>query len=167
MNRKNVALLTAGIVLALAGTAQAATRTASFQVSANVIDNCIISATALNLGTFDGTNNLAASAPITVRCSNGTDYTVDLSTGSSGTYAARTLVNGSYSLAYNLYTSNTYTSVWGDTTSGTSRISGFGAGMAVGNAITHNVYGQLLAANNSGPIDAGSYVDNITATVTY
>ena len=167
MNRKNVALLSAGVLLALAGTAQAATRTASFQVSANVVDNCIISATALNLGTFDGTNNLTASAPITVRCSSGTDYTVDLSTGSSGSYAARTLVNGAYTLVYNLYTSNTYGTVWGDTTSGTGRISGLGTGMAVGNAFTHNVYGQLLAANNTGAIDAGSYTDNITATITY
>ena len=171
MNRKNVALLTAGVVLALAGTAQAATRTASFVVSANVVDNCIIGATAMNLGTFDGTNNLTSSSNITVRCSNGTDYTVDLSTGGSASFAARQLVNTTSTsgvpLVYNLYTSNAYTTVWGDNSPGTGRISGFGAGMAVGNAITHVVYGQLLASDNTGAIDAGAYNDTITATITY
>ena len=171
MNRKNVALLTAGVLLALAGTAQAATRTASFVVSANVVDNCIIGATGLNFGTFDGTNNLAGTSTVTVRCSNGTDYTVDLSTGSSGSYAARNMVNPTSTsglpLVYNLYTSNTYGTVWGDTTAGTGRASGLGAGMAVGNAITHTVYGQLLASSNTGPIDAGTYNDTITATITY
>jgi spore coat protein U-like protein len=171
MNRKNVALLTAGVVLALAGTAQAATRTSNFVVSANVVDNCIIGTTALNLGTFDGTNNLTGSSTITVRCSNGTDYTVDLNAGASGSYANRHLVNPSSTsglpLVYNLYTSNTYGTIWGDTTGGTGRASGLGAGMAVGNAITHTVYGQLLASSNTGAIDAGTYNDTITATITY
>ena len=70
-------------------------------------------------------------------------------------------------LVYNLYTSNAYTTVWGDNSPGTGRISGFGAGMAVGNAITHVVYGQLLASDNTGAIDAGAYNDTITATITY
>jgi spore coat protein U-like protein len=29
------------------------------------------------------------------------------------------------------------------------------------------VYGQLLASNNTGAIDAGTYNDTITATITY
>ena len=171
MNRKNVALLAAGVLLALAGTAQAATRPASFVVTANVVDNCIIGATGMNLGTFDGTNDLTGTSTITVRCSNGTDYTVDLSTGASGSYAARNLVNPTSTsglpLVYNLYTSGTYGTVWGDTTNGTGRAGGLGAGMALANARTHTVYGQLLASDNTGEIDAGTYNDTITATITY
>jgi spore coat protein U-like protein len=171
MNRKNVALLTAGIVLALAGSAQAATRTAAFQVSASVVDNCIIGATALNLGTFDGTNDLTSSSNITVRCSNGSDFTVDLSTGVSGSYTTRHLVNATSTsglpLVYNLYLEDTYNTVWGNGSNGTGRVSDFGEGMALANAITHTVYGRLLASSNTGAIDAGSYTDTITATVTY
>ena len=166
--RKHVyAPIAAGIVLALAGTAQAATRTATINVSATVVDNCIISAGALNLGTFDGTNNLTANTDIVVRCSAGTDYTLDLSTGGSGSYTNRTLANGAYSLVYNLYTANDYATIWGDTTGGSGRVSGFGAGMGVDDAINHTVYGRLLASQNTGAIDAGSYSDTITATITY
>ena len=52
--------VTAGVLLALAGAAQAATKTDSFQVSATVSKNCVIDAPDLNLGIFDGTNDLAA-----------------------------------------------------------------------------------------------------------
>jgi len=80
MKRTIVAPLTGAILLALAGTAQAAaTRTTTFNVSATVVDNCVISAGDLSLGVFDGTTDLASTSTITVNCSNGTDYTVDLS----------------------------------------------------------------------------------------
>lgn len=167
MNKHLIAPLTAGILLALAGAAQAATRTATINVSANVVDNCIISAGALNLGTFDGTNDLAANSNIVVRCSIGTDYTVDLSTGTSGSYANRTLANGAFSLVYNLYTANDYQTIWGNNQNGTGHASGLGAGMGTTNAITHTVYGRLLATQNQGPVDAGTYSDTITATITY
>jgi spore coat protein U-like protein len=119
----------------------------------------------LNLGTFDGTNDLAANSTISVRCTSGTTYTVDLSAGSSTSYGARTLVNGTDVLTYNLYTTGTYTTVWGDGTGSTGRGSGTGAGMATSQSLT--VYGQLLAINNAGPIAAGSYLDNLVATITY
>lgn len=165
MKKHLVAPVTAGILLALAGAAQAATKTATINVSATVVENCTISAGALNLGTFDGTNNLASTSTITVRCSDGNGYDVDLSTGNSNSYANRTLSNGTDTLIYNLYTFSDYGTVWGNNTSGTGRISGTGTGM--GNAITHTVYGRLLASQNQGPIDAGDYSDTITATITY
>jgi len=34
-------------------------------------------------------------------------------------------------------------------------------------AQTLTVYGQLLASNNTGPVAAGSYLDNLVATITY
>ena len=165
MNKHLIAPVAAGILLAVAGAAQAATKTATINVSATVVDNCTISAGALNLGTFDGTNNLAASSDITVRCSNGTDYTVDLSPGSSGSYANRTLTSGSNSLVYNLYTAGDFATVWGNGSGSTGRASDIGEGM--GTAITHTVHGRLLASQNQGAIDAGDYTDTITATITY
>ncbi len=157
--------IAAGVLLALAGAAQAATKSDSFQVSATVSKNCIIDAPDLNLGTFDGTNDLTADSTISVRCTSGTTYTVDLSAGSSASYAARTLVNGTDVLNYNLYTTVAHTTVWGDGTGSTGRGSGTGAGMATAQSLT--VYGQLLASNNAGAVPAGSYIDNLVATITY
>lgn len=165
MKKYLVAPVTAGILLAVAGAAQAATKTATINVSATVVDNCVISANALNLGTFDGTNNLASTSTITVRCSDGTDYSINLSAGSSTDYDNRTLSNGTDTLVYNLYTDVDHTTVWGDTTSGTSNVEGAGTGM--GDLISHTVYGRLLASQNQGPVDAGTYTDTITATISY
>ena len=165
MKKYLIAPVTAGILLALAGAAQAATKTATINVSATVVDNCTIGAGAMNLGTFDGTNNLTSTSTITVRCSNGTDYTVDLSTGSSGSYANRTLVNGSNSLVYNLYMAGDFQTIWGNGQNSTGRVSDIGEGM--GTAINHTVHGRLLASQNQGAIDAGDYTDTITATITY
>lgn len=166
MRKQVIAPLAAGVLLALAGAAHAATRTATITVTAQVVDNCVISAENLALGVFDGTNDLAADADITVSCTDGTGYTLDLSTGSSGTYAARELAGpvGS-TLFYNLFTSGTYGTVWGDTTGGSGHVTGTGAGMAA--SIVHTVFGQLLATDNTGPVEAGAYTDTITATITY
>jgi spore coat protein U-like protein len=157
----------AGVLLALTGTAQAATKSSTFQVTATVSKNCVMSAAALNLGTFDGTNDLTASSNITVNCTSGTLFTVDLDKGSSASYAMRTLKNGTDVLNYNLYTTNTYSTVWGDTTGGTGRASGTGAGMGAPQAQTLTVYGRLQAVDNTGAIAAGTYNDTITATITY
>ena len=167
MLKQTIGTISAAVLLAVAGTAAAATKTDNMQVSATVSKNCLINAPDLNLGTFDGTNDLTANSTISVRCTSGTTFFVDLSTGSSGNFTSRTLVNGSDTLAYNLYTSNTYTTVFGDGTGSTGRGSGTGAGMGVPNAQSVLVYGQLLASANTGPVGAGTYTDTITATITY
>ena len=166
MLKQTIGTISAAVLLAVAGTAAAATKTDNMQVSATVSKNCIIDAPDLNLGTFDGTNNLTANSTISVRCTSGTTFNVDLSTG-AGTYANRTMSNGTDTLSYNLFTTNGYTTVWGDGTGTTGRGSGTGAGMAVGNAQSLIVYGRLLASANTGPVGAGTYTDTITATITY
>jgi spore coat protein U-like protein len=66
---------------------------------------------------------------------------------------------------YNLYTAVDYNQVWGNGLNTTGHASGAGTGMV--NALTHTVYGFLDAAANQGQIDAGSFSDVITATITY
>jgi len=165
MRKTYFAPIAAGVLLAIAGGAQAATKTASFNVTATVANNCVISANPLALGTFDGTNNLAATSTVVVRCTNGTAYNVDLSTGASTNYAARTMSNGTTSLVYNLYTDTTYTNIWGDGSTGTVRVGGTGTGFAADRNIT--VAGRLLASANTGPVDAGNYTDTIVASIVY
>ncbi|MFO1406079.1 MAG: spore coat protein U domain-containing protein [Steroidobacteraceae bacterium] len=167
MLKQTIGSVSAAVLLAVAGTAGAATKTDTMQVSATVSKNCVITAAPLNLGTFDGTNNLTASADINVRCTTGTTFGVALNTGSSGSYANRTLVNGTDTLAYNLYTTNAYTTVWGDGTGTTGTRTGTGTGMAAANAQALTVYGRLLASANTGAVNSGTYTDTITATITY
>jgi spore coat protein U-like protein len=167
MLRNTIVPITAGVLLALAGSAQAATKTDGIQVSATVAKNCIISAPDMNLGAFDGTNDLNASSLISVRCTASTPFAVGLSTGSSGVYTNRTLVNGSATLSYNLYDSATNGTIWGDGLNSTFAWSGTGSGMALANAQTQTVYGRLLASANDEAGPAGTYIDNIVATITY
>jgi spore coat protein U-like protein len=166
MRKQIVAPLAAGVLLALVGVAEAATKTASFTVSASVGRNCTISTANLALGEFVGDNNLAATSDITVRCTNGTAFSIALDDGVTGTYAGRRMVGpGGNFLVYNLYTDDTYAAVWGDDSGATDVVGGNGTGM--GNALTRTVYGRLLAADNTGPVDVGAYSDTIVATITY
>jgi len=164
--KRIVAPLTAAILLAVAGAAQAATKTASFTVSATVGKNCTIGAANLALGEFVGDNNPTAESDITVRCTAGTAFTIALDDGVTGSYAGRRMEGpGGNFLVYNLYTDDTYGAVWGDDTGDTDVRVGSGAGMAT--PITRTVYGRLLAADNDGPVEAGAYTDTIVATITY
>ena len=166
MLKQTIGTISAAVLLAVAGSAAAATKTDTMQVSATVAKNCIINAPDLNLGTFEGDNNLTANSTISVRCTSGTTFDVDLSTG-AGTYANRTMSNGTDTLTYNLFTNAGFTTVWGDGTGTTGRGSGTGTGMAIGNAQSLIVYGRLLASANTGAVGAGTYTDTITATITY
>ena len=169
MSRHIIAPIAAGVLLALAGAAQAATKTSSFTVSASVGKNCIINAAPLALGEFLGDNDLFANSNITVRCTDGTGFSIALNAGNTGSYAGRRMVGpGGDFLVYNLYTADTNgAAVWGDDSGTTDVVIGTGAGMAQGNALTRTVYGRLLAVDNQGPVEEGAYSDTIVATITY
>lgn len=165
MSMKIIAPIAAGVLLALAGAAQAATKTSQFQVSATVAKNCIISTSDLTFVGFDGSADVAAASTITVRCTNGTTYDVNLSTGSSNDFQTRRMTNGSAYLEYNLYVDGTNT-IWGDTTNGTGRpVQGTGTGL--GTAQTLTVDGRLPVTANNAAADALLYTDTITATIIY
>jgi spore coat protein U-like protein len=163
-----IAPIAAAVLLAFAGSADAATKTDTFKVNANVQANCIVSATNLNFGNYRGIADLNGTSDVVVRCTNGSDYTLTLSEGSSLDFATRLMsdtVSGG-TLQYNLYTDTGHTDIWGNGTD-SSTVTGTGAGMASGSAVTHTVYGLLPdnATNQAAP--AGSYSDTITVTVEY
>jgi spore coat protein U-like protein len=166
MRRHSIAPVAAAVLLALAGSAEAGTKTATFGVSASVAANCLVSATNLDFGSYTGVAALTGTSGVDVRCTSGSGYTLKLSPG-GGSYATRLLTSGSNNLQYNLYTSGAYTSIWGDGTSSTAVVTGTGGGMATGSRITHTVYGELPdnATNEAAPV--GSYADTITVTVEY
>jgi len=137
------------------------------------INTCTATSTGVALGnyTFDNGAPTDATGNIEVSCSAiglGSllvNYTIGLSTGSSGNYAARQMSFNGNGLQYNLYTSAGHTAIWGDGTAGTSTV---GDGYTLGvltTARNYPVYGRAPSGQN---IPAGSYTDlMITVTVTY
>ena len=75
--------------------------------------------------------------------------------------AQRTLTKTGASLNYNLYTDSTYTSIWGDGTTGTT-VSGVGSNGSTG--ITKTIYGSIPEGQD---VPAGAYTDSITITITF
>jgi spore coat protein U-like protein len=159
-----------GLGVTAAGLAQSATTiTTNFQVSATLAPICTASAAALTFPTYiPGGGNQVASSAVTVKCTKGTAYTVALNKGSTtgGTIAQRLMLNGTTNtLQYNLYTSNTYATLLGDGTGGSSAPTGAGSGMATANTLT--VFGQLPDNATNQAAVPGTYTDTITVSVTY
>src|ERR1035437_60638 len=152
------------LALGLASTsavAQANPATTTFGVSATVLKDCIVSATAMSFGNYTGAVNNVTST-VTVTCTNTTTYTIGLDKGTTtgGSASNPRLMAGpsGATLAYGLYQNGTWTTNWGNVTG--SWVSGTGNGAA--QPLT--VYGQIAAGLYVTP---GSYTDTITATVTY
>jgi len=152
-------LLALGIASSPAA-AQADPATTSFNVTATVLKDCIVSATALAFGNYTGAVNNATST-ITVTCTNTTTYNVGLGPGlaTGATVTTRQMQNGANLLSYALYSNSGMTTNWGNT-SGTNWVSGTGNGAA--QPLT--VYGQIAAGLYVTP---GNYSDTIAVTVTY
>lgn len=152
-------------VLGAAQSAMAGTATATFQVTATVNSACVVSATNVAFGTITpaATGTSTATGTITSTCTKTTPYTLAISAGSSASVAGRTMVGGTAGnddkLAYNLYTSNTYTTPWGETV-GTNTVGLTGTGTAQ----TSTVFGRLDLNQYLKP---DTYTDNLTVTLAY
>lgn len=148
-----------------------ATSTSTFQVTATVTDTCTVSATNLTFS-YNGTTGGgdASTAVATATCSNGTDYFLTLSTGSSGTYANRTMLNGTNTLNYNLFIDAANTQIWGDGT-GVSVTNPANAPTNTffgnGTAQNYTIYGKIASPAQNVPV--GTYTDTggITITVNF
>ena len=171
MLKNTIVPITAGVMLALAGSAQAAgSKNAQFAVNANVASNCFITTTPLDFGDYNGTAAVASNATLVVRCSKNAGYQIALDAGTTvgATLLQRLLAGpGGDTLQYNLYTTAGFATIWGNNAGGTGWVTGTGGGLGVANQVTISVFGQLPnnAANQSAGV--GAYSDLITATITY
>src|SRR5688572_25492513 len=157
MNRQARNLVLVGLLAMAPGTASAIT--------------CSVSATALGFGSYNTLSplNTDATGTVSVTCSNLlsllVSYDVLLSKGGAGSYSPRRLASGGNTLNYNLYTSILRTTIWGDGTGGSSKVTdGYLLGAIV--PVTRNltVYGRIPAQQN---VASGTYTDSITVTVNY
>lgn len=146
-------------------TAQAATTTTTFQVTATVNSACTVSATNLTFGIYDP--SAAAhddTSTVTVTCTKATAYDIGLDAGlaAGATVTTRKMQHGTLTdlLNYSLYSDAGRTTNWGNTVS-TDTVH---VASATGAAENHTVYGRIATGQY---VTAGSYADTITVTVTY
>jgi spore coat protein U-like protein len=153
------------ILLLVIATANAATSTTTFQVTATVSSGCVISATNHDFGIYtpssladniNGTNTVTATCTLAVPYEIGLD--VGIGTGATAVSRKMTRTGGTEMLEYSLYQAADRLVVLGDTVGLT--ISGLGTGLA----INHTVFGKIPAGQN---VPAGNYVDTVTATITF
>lgn len=157
VNKRVFAVIRFLVLAALAGPA-----------SADV--TCSVSSSGVSFGSYDvfsAVDNDAA-GDIGVSCTGLTDnstaaYEILLSTG-GGSYVSRLMASESNYLAYNLYTNSSYSTIWGDNSTGTDVISdSYSLGLTT---VTNNysVYGRIPAGQN---VLVGSYSDMLIVTVNY
>ena len=93
---------------------------------------------------------------------NTRSYTVALSTGSSGSFASRTMKSGASVLQYNLYTTLQHATVWGDASGSTATLSNNPASFQA--STTHTIYALIPPGQD---VSAGSYSDSVTITISF
>jgi spore coat protein U-like protein len=126
---------------------------------------CTISVTSVSFGTYDvfALGAAQSTGTIVFRCTgNARDITVTLSTGQSGTFASRTLTQGSEVLVYNLYMDAACTIVWGDGTGGTQTY--FDPKPPNNSDVVVTIYGRIPASQD---VSAGAYTDTVIATINF
>ncbi len=139
-------------------------------IALSIYRTCSVSATAVAFGTYTiaSSTPLPGTGTITLSCSDVLglfdSWTIALNAGVHGSFAQRKMQSAGSQLAYNLYTSSSYTTVWGDGTAGTSLVSDGTLLSALGNVFHYTVYGRVTPLQDLSP---GSYSDTITIDVEY
>ena len=125
-------LAAAMLVIGAPTSLSAGTITSSFQVTAAVVSACsILNSQTIAFGNVVGAAQGTANATISVTCTNGAAYTVDLDGGlGTGQSAGRRSMTatGGVGLIYNIYTDAAYTTIWGTPVVGGVKVSGTGTG---------------------------------------
>lgn len=162
MTPKTLRLVLSGAALAAlvaAFPAVAQTATSTFQVTANVARNCTISASDIAITTaatpWDPTSaaNPTATGTVTVRCTRGTSYTVDVG---GGVYARQmTHTNGIDTLPYLFYAADC-----------SSPFAAIGPVVAPNRSPQNHTICAGLDLASADPI-AGDYSETVDATVQF
>ncbi len=158
-------LAAGGLALAFVPATPAAaftTSTGTLNVTASIGTTCTVGNVSIGFGTITTASAVTTTGNLQVSCSNGLTYSLDLDPGvnPAAANANRQLANGANRLGYNIYTTNTFTTVWGSAMSGGTSQSFTGTGS-----------NQVITAYLKVPIQtappAGLYTDTVTITATF
>ncbi|RVL93135.1 Csu type fimbrial protein [Sinorhizobium meliloti] len=132
----------------------------SFNVQANVIPNCMVTAQNIDFGNHGVLDaNVDADGGLGVTCTPGTAYTVGLNNGLNGdSPTVRRMSLGGGAVMYGLYKDAARSQPWGN--SGGDLVPGRGAGATQ----DLPVYGRVPPQTTPAP---GTYTDTVVVTVTY
>ena len=131
-------------------------------------ESCTIGAvTSLAFGVYDvfAGSPLDTAGTVSYRCDNVSvldTIKIQLSRGSSATFAPRTMRQGGDQLHYNLYLDPARSAVWGDGSAGTSQYGPSSPPEA--SSVLLNIYGRMPAHQS---VRAGSYSDTVIITVVF
>ena len=134
--------------------------------------SCNASVTSIVFATYNplASGNSTSTGRIRVSCGGvaglAIPYTVALSAG-IGTLGARTMGAGAGRLAYNLYTTSSYSTIWGDGSGATATVGGGFLLDVLGTAPPQDltVYGRI--PGSQGAVAPGAYADTLVVTLTY
>jgi spore coat protein U-like protein len=143
-----------------AGTAQAASKTGQFSVRANVVNDCQLTTSDLDFGTYSANAASTGTTPIVLKCTPGAAVTISLDGGSSGNPQNKAMKAGSNSLNYQLYRDAAHS----DPINTAGMAWQLSAQENTGAAVTFTAYGQVPANQN---VPQGNYVDTIQVTASY
>ena len=134
--------------------------TFSFQVRANVINDCVVNAGVLNFGpTKVLVQPVRALATLGVQCTANANYRISLNGGQNGTSAARRMKNSVTGEFIPYKISDTLDGVvWGDGANGTAPVTAVGTGSQQ----NLGIYGFVAPQKTPTP---GDYRDTVTATI--
>ncbi len=159
-------VLLAGSSLLLVPTSHAADASGTVNISASVTTDCTVGTSTLAFGSITSTtiqsSDVDAVGSVTVTCTSGTAYTVELDVGdgTGATFASRKMTSGANLLDYSIYDSAGRTTVWGDGTGGTNTVTGTGSGAEQ----SLSAYGRIFSGQT--PV-AAAYTDTVAVTVSY
>lgn len=123
------------------------------------------SVSGLAFGLYDPADGpLATTGTITIFCTGtGTgSIMVELDTGSAPSFTPRTLVDGDQTLQYNVFLDAAHQALWGDGTSGTSRVGPVAPALDTPFDLT--MFGLIAGGQRVRP---GEYRDTLTVTLIY
>ena len=140
---------------------------------------CGVVDTAIDFGTFDPTANVAKTAQGTVRVGcvvQRVPVTIQLDDGLTGNYANRimTTTTGGGSMTYNLYTTATLSTVWGNGLNGTGTVActtgddspnGCDGTRGLVFYATYPVFGRINASQPNAIV--GTYTDTVVVTMVF
>jgi len=171
MKRLLMVLSIAALGLTFAGQAQAFTQTTTGTLAISVTKTaaCTVTTAPVDFGTYTGTTSVNNNTTITVNCSNGTAYRVDIDAGLNSTTVGRYVKHSTTTdiIFYKLGQDSALITEWGDNgatfcTTCTPVPQGLtGTGSGTDQVLT--VYAKIWPSIK--PL--GTYSDTVTVTVNY
>jgi len=153
--------------MGLSATSYAGTATGTMTVSTSVAVSCVMAVTGnIAFSAYDttATDHLQSTGTMTSTCTSGGAAKITMGLGSGGNEAStdanpvRQMTNGASKLRYDLFSENSYTTAWGNT-SGTGK-----PFTGTGGVQTFTAYAQI--PKNQAVI-SGTYNDSVAVTLTY